>query len=170
MRKKSKPSVLPQRTTPLTSLEPEPIAEPMSVPAIVAAAFARLNVRRRARMLGRLLASVGPLALAVVGGGVFAKYVTHARLPEIPVSLEDAARATSGQIYDLVRYVQQSNPQLFAHLLDALARDPTTIAALGASIAALGINKLASRVPGRMAAATPRAQVPGGTAEPPSES
>ncbi len=116
-----------------------------SLPHIVAAAFDRLNVRLRARMLGRLLAAVGPLALAVVGGGAFAKYVAQARWPEVPVSFEDAARATSSQIYDIVRYVQQSNPQLFSHLLDVLARDTTTITALSATIAALGINGLTAR-------------------------
>jgi len=115
------------------------------LPAIVAGAFERLNLRARARMLGRLLASVGPLALAVVGGGAFAKYVTHARLPEIPVSFEDAALATSGQIAEIVRYVQQSNPQMFSQLLQLLARDTTTIAALGASIAAITLNSLAVR-------------------------
>jgi hypothetical protein len=116
-----------------------------SLPDIVAAAFDRLNIRLRARMLGRLLASVGPLALAVVGGGAFAKYVTQASWPEVPVSFDDAARATSSQIYDIVRYVQQSNPQLFSHLLDILARDTVTITALSASIAALGINGIAAR-------------------------
>jgi hypothetical protein len=123
-------------TTPGTDLSPP-------LPAIVAGCFERLNIRLRARMLGRLLASVGPLALAVVGGGAFAKYVSMARWPEIPVSFDDAATATSAQIYELVRYVQQSNPQLFSQLLSVLARDPTTIAALGASIAALGIRRLA---------------------------
>ena len=116
-----------------------------TLPAIIAGAFVRLNLRARARMLGRLLASVGPLALAVVGGGAFAKYVTHARLPEIPVSFEDAALATTTQISEIVRYVQQSNPQMFSQLLHLLARDTTTIAALGASIAALTINRLATR-------------------------
>jgi hypothetical protein len=115
------------------------------VPAIVAGAFDRLNIRQRARMLGRLLASVGPLALAVVGGGAFAKYVAQARWPEIPVSLEDAARATSEQVYELVRYVQQSNPQLLNQLLNLLARDTVTIAALGASVAALTIHHLSKR-------------------------
>jgi len=119
--------------------------EAPSLAAIVAATFLRLNLRMRARMLGRLLASVGPLAMTVVGGGAFAKYVIHARWQEIPVSIEDAARATSAQIYDIVRYVQQSNPQLYGQLLDVLARDTATITALGASIAALTVNRLASR-------------------------
>jgi len=91
------------------------------VAARVADAFGRLNIRLRARMLGRLLASVGSLALAVIGGGAFAKYITHAT-SEISVSLEDAARATWSQVYELVCYVQQSHPRRFERLLDELAR------------------------------------------------
>ena len=115
-----------------------------SLATIVAVTFNRLNLRTRARMLGRLLASVGPLALTVIGGGAFAKYVTHARLQEIPVSIEDAAHATSSQIHEIVRYVEQSDPQLYSQLLNVLARDSTTIAALGATIAALTLNRLAT--------------------------
>jgi hypothetical protein len=118
--------------------------DPGNTAAIVAGAFERINIRLRARMLGRLLASVGPLALTVVGGGVFAKYVAQARWPEIPVSFEDAAHATSGQVQELVRYVQQSNPHLLGQLMDALARDTATIAALGASVAALTLKRLAT--------------------------
>ena len=145
---KKRISHFPQ-TTPAADAAPAdasigPLAGP-SLPVIVAASFDRLEIRQRARMLGRLLASVGPLALAVVGGGAFAKYATHARWPEIPVSIEDAARATSSQIHELVRYIEQSNPQLFNHLLESLARDSATIAALAASIAALTINRLGSR-------------------------
>src|ERR1700681_5115586 len=79
-----------------------------SVPTIMASAFGKLDLERRARLLGRLLGSVGPLALAVVGGGAFAKYLRNARWPEIPISLEDAAHATSSQVHELVRYVEQS--------------------------------------------------------------
>jgi hypothetical protein len=116
-----------------------------TLPVIIAASFDRLALRQRARMLGRLLASVGPLALAVVGGGAFAKYATHARWPELPVSLEDAARATSAQVQEIVRYIEQSDPQLFNNLLDMLARDSATIAAMGASIAALTALRLSGR-------------------------
>ena len=128
-------------------------SETPSLATIVAVTFNRLNLRMRARMLGRLLASVGPLALTVIGGGAFAKYVTHARLQEIPVSIEDAAQATSSQIYEIVRYVEQSDPQLYSQLLNVLARDSTTIAALGASIAALTLNRLATKRPGYLSTA-----------------
>jgi hypothetical protein len=90
---------------------------------IVASTFGKVDIALRARLLTRLLASVGPLALKVVGGGVFAKYVRHARSPEIPVSLEDAARATPSQVRDLVRYVEQSDPSQAEELLTALSRE-----------------------------------------------
>jgi hypothetical protein len=91
-----------------------------SVPATIVSVFGKLDVERRARLLGRLLGSVGPLALLVIAGGVFAKYLRNARWAEVPISFEDAARATSSQVHDLVRYVEQSNPYFVDGLLAAL--------------------------------------------------
>jgi predicted PurR-regulated permease PerM len=145
MKKRSRPPAAPPASNPAAVSPPDGTHDAPSLAAIVAATFNRLNLRMRARMLGRLLASVGPLALTVVGGGAFAKYVAHARWQEIPVSIDDAARATSSQIYDIVRYVEQSDPQLYSQLLNVLARDSATIAALGASIAALTLNRLTTR-------------------------
>jgi hypothetical protein len=122
-----------------------PARELASVPTIIASAFGKLDLDRRARLLGRLLGSVGPLALAVVGGGVFAKYLRNARWPEVPISFEDAARATSSQVHDLVHYVQQSNPHLVEGLLAALSQDGITMTALGASIAAATIKRHSDR-------------------------
>ena len=122
-----------------------PAKELVSVPAIMARAFGKLDVERRARLLGRLLGSVGPLALTVVGGGVFAKYLRNARWPEVPISFEDAARATSSQVHDLVRYADQSNPHLVDSLLAALLQDGVLMTALGASVAAIAIKRLSRR-------------------------
>ena len=119
--------------------------ELVSVPAIIASAFGKLDLERRARLLGRLLGSVGPLALAVVGGGVFAKYLQNARWPEIPVSLEDAARASSSQVHDIVRYVEQSDPHVIDGLLAALSQDGMIMTVLGASVAAVTLKRLARR-------------------------
>lgn len=119
--------------------------EPVSVPTIIASAFGKLDLERRARLLGRLLGSVGPLALAVVGGGVFAKYLRNARWPEIPVSLEDAAHASSSQVHDIVRYVEQSDPHVIDGLLTALSQDGMIMTVLGASVAAITLKRLAGR-------------------------
>ncbi len=116
-----------------------------SAPAIIASAFGKLDLERRARLLGRLLGSVGPLALVVVGGGVFAKYLRNAGWSAVPISFEDAARATSSQVYDVVRYVEQSNPHLAESLLAAIMQDRMTMTALGASIAAITIKHLSDR-------------------------
>lgn len=83
-------------------------------PAAWAAAIVRLEVKERARVLGRLLGHVGPLALAVLGGGVFAKYLRFARQRLVPVAVEDAGRATVSQIQELVRYVRQSHPEIMS--------------------------------------------------------
>ena len=106
----------------------------LSLPAIVAGRFGKFDIRMRARLLGRLLASVGPLALKVVGGGAFAKYVRHARSTQMPVSFEDAARTTSSQVRDLVHYVEQSNPNLVEGLSAALSLNDVTITSAGTSI------------------------------------
>lgn len=86
----------------------------------VADVLFRASGALRARMLARLLRSVGLLALAVIANGAFAKHVVRAT-SEISVSLEDAARATRDQIYELVRYVQQSHPRRLQQLLDELS-------------------------------------------------
>jgi hypothetical protein len=123
--------------------------EKVSLSAIVARSFVKFDVALRARLLGRLLASVGPLALKVVGGGVFAKYVRHARSPEIPVSYEDAARATSTQVRDLVHYVEQSNPNVVEELSTALSLTDVAITPAGTSISHCDQRRLEKRlIPG----------------------
>jgi hypothetical protein len=116
-----------------------------SLPAVIASAFTRLRLAKRVSVLRRLLMPIGPMALAVLGGGVFAKYAAQARWPRMSVSLDDAARVTSSQVYELVRYVEQSNPHALQQVLVALTRDGTTMTALGASVAAIVMQHLATR-------------------------
>ena len=115
------------------------------VPAIVTRAFNAAGVRLRAKVLSRLLRAVGPLALTVVGGGVFARYVQQARWSALSVSFTDAARVTSSQIYELATYVQQSNPEVTRQILTVLSRDVSTMTALGATIGAIAISYLSGR-------------------------
>ena len=120
----------------------DPAAAP-SLPALVAGAFTRLKLAQRVRVLRRLLRPVGPMALAVVGGGVFAKYALQARWDRMPVSLEDAAAVTSAQVFDLVRYVEQANPAVLQQVMAFLTRDTTAMAALGAGVTAILLQQLA---------------------------
>jgi hypothetical protein len=89
-------------------------------PVAIASAFERVNPPLRARLLSRLLAAVGPLALAVVGGGAFAKYVSRAGRRVTTISVDDASAATAEQVRELVRYVQQANPVVVTQLMRVL--------------------------------------------------
>ena len=113
--------------------------------AIVASAVAKTHLVLRARALRRLLMPVGPLALTVLAGGAFAKYVEYARWSRLSVSIDDAALVTSTQIVELVRYVEQSKPNILEQVMVMLSRDATTMTALGASVAAIVMQRLSTR-------------------------
>ena len=119
--------------------------EAPSLPLLVASIFTKLRLAQRVRVLRRLLLPVGPMALAVLGGGAFAKFVGEARWPRMSISLEDAARVTSSQMFELARYVEQSHPQALQQVMVVLSRDATTVAAAGATLAVLVMRHLSDR-------------------------
>lgn len=95
---------------------------PRTLAQVTADAYARLELRQRALLLGRMLGSAGSLSLAVIGGGAFAKYIALRRDLPLIVSIEDAARTTAGQVYELALYVEQRDPLLLKRLLGEIAR------------------------------------------------
>ena len=115
------------------------------VAVLVAGAFAKLGLAQRVRILRRLLMPVGPLALAVLGGGAFVKFAVEAHWPRMSISLADAARVTSGQVFELVRYVEQSNRKALDQVIVVLSRDARTVAAVGSSVAAILMRHLSNR-------------------------
>lgn len=113
----------PRHLHPLGDRAAESALRARPLAALLADAYGRLTVASRARVLVRLLTSVGSLALAVIGGGAFAKYIAPlARGGEIDVSTEDAARTTTSQVYELARYVEQSDPGRFHALVHDIGR------------------------------------------------
>ena len=120
-----------------------PTDETLSLVAVVADAVPITNLPLRARLLQLLMIPIGPLAMTVLAGGVFAKYAEFAHRLPIPLSLEDAARVTSGQVAEIARYLEQSDPSVLEQVVVALSRDPTAMAALGTSVAAIAV-RLAS--------------------------
>jgi hypothetical protein len=132
-------------TLPPAAVERLAKEESWLVPAIVARAFIASGAGLRVKVLRRLLPAVGPLALSVVGGGAFARYVGQARWSALSVSFSDAARVTSAQVYELATYVQQSNPDVTRQILSVLSRDVTTMTALGATLGAIVISYLTAK-------------------------
>jgi len=125
------------RTPTAAAVRPRAAAGSRSLSATVAKAFAKIGPRLRVQVLRRLLSAIGPMALAVIGGGMFAKYIGRARWPEVPVSLEDAARVTSGQFFDLVRYVEQSDPPMLRRVVALLSTDIAAMTVLSACVTTL---------------------------------
>lgn len=153
MRKSKRSTIDPSPPVlhPTATVTPIPDAEAIpedAMPTIVTQAYAAASAGVRMRVLNRMLRAVGPLALAVVAGGAFARYVTQARWSALTVSLGDAARVTSSQVYELVAYVQQSNPDVVRQIASVLARDVSTMTTLGATVGAILIGYL-SRHPRR---------------------
>jgi hypothetical protein len=112
-----------------------PANQTASLVAVVADAVPTTNLPLRARLLQLLMIPIGPLAMTVLAGGAFAKYAKFARRLPIPISLEDAARVSSSQVAEIARYLEQSDPSVLAQVVIAISRDPTAMAALGATVA-----------------------------------
>ena len=117
-----------------------------SLISVVADAMPTTDLQLRARLLQRLLIPIGPLAMTVLAGGAFAKYVEFARRLPVPISMEDAGRVTPGQVAEIARYLEQSDPIVLQQVVVALSHDPTAMAALGASVAAIAVKLASARV------------------------
>lgn len=116
-----------------------------SLASIVASGVANAAPTLRAQLLQQLLKPIGPLALSVVAGGAFAKYLRFARRFAAPVSPDDAVGFTSAQLGELARYVEQSDPAVLEQLVVALSNDPAILSLLGVSLAAAASSLIARR-------------------------
>ena len=105
-----------------------------TVREVIGAAFTRLQLRQRIRVLRRLLVPVGPMALVVIAGGAFAKYVAQARSPRMALAPEDAARVTAAQVLELARYAEQSKPSALPQVMRIIARSSAIAARSSCSV------------------------------------
>jgi len=102
------------------------------LPEAMATVYERAGESQRAALLSTLLRSVGPLALAVLAAGQFAKYMSRERWADVSVPLEEVRSVTGGQVTEIARYAEQSNPDVVSQVSAWLAVHPGMLAALGA--------------------------------------
>lgn len=114
-------------------------------PVQMSVIFAKAGLSLRASLLNCLLKSVGPLALAVLCGGAFARYLARARWKDISVSLDEAASVSSGQVQELARYVEQSNPHIIDQVCSILSQDVTALTVVSASLLGIAVQVLERR-------------------------
>ena len=107
--------------------------------------YSTTGQEQRARLVGYLLKSVGPLALAVLAAGQFGKYMFRERWSEVTVPLEEASRLSESQFAEIARYVEQADPALIENAVSMLATDGGSAMALGAGAFALLIRFIRER-------------------------
>jgi hypothetical protein len=118
---------------------------PDSFVAAVGTAFRGAEPGLRARLVERLLPHVRPLALAVLGGGVFARFLTRADWSSVTVGLDELADVGAEQIAAIARYVAQSSPGVIASLCSAFSEDFGAVPALASLFLVLAMRELGNR-------------------------
>ncbi len=97
------------------------------VPALIARLFTESSFGVRRRIVALLVGVAGPLALAALADGRFARFLLR-RADAARVSLDEARRLTEGQVLALARYAWEASPEVFDRLAAELAsQDPTLL-------------------------------------------
>jgi len=108
-----------------------PIEAPASVPALVAALYDEAPASLRERLLNHLLRAVGPLALAAVAAGAFARLLPAERWGSVQVHLDDVFfHIRPDHVADLASYVDQKAPEMLWGLPDVLSSSPLLMGTL----------------------------------------
>lgn len=97
------------------------------LPTLIARLFAESPFGVRRTIVALLLGVAGPLALAALADGRFARFLLRST-DAVRVSLDEARRLTEGQVLALARYAWEASPEVFDRLAAALAsEDPTLL-------------------------------------------
>jgi hypothetical protein len=125
-------------------------ADPDSpVPSLVARLFAESPLGIRRKLVACLAGVAGPLALAALAEGRFARFLLRSPSEALGVSLEEARRLTEGQVLALARYAWEASPQVFVRLAEMLhAEDPMLLRTLTGALFLLAMG-MRSRGSGR---------------------
>ena len=90
------------------------------VPSLVARLFSESSFAVRRTIVACLLGVAGPLALASLADGRFARFLLRSSTDAIRVTLEEARRLTEGEVLALARYAWEASPNVFARLAEVL--------------------------------------------------
>lgn len=120
------------------------------VPSLIARLFSESSLAVRRRIVAVLVGVAGPLALAALADGRFARFLLRSSSDAILVSLEEARRLTEGQVLALARYAWEARPEVFERLAEALkSEDPMLLRTLTGALFLLALG-MQSRVRGRI--------------------
>jgi hypothetical protein len=110
------------------------------VPSLIARLFAEAPLGVRRRIVALLVGVAGPLALAALADGRFARFLLRST-DAVRVSLDEARRLTEGQVLALARYAWEARPEVFERLVEALKlEDPMLLRTLTGALFLLAMS------------------------------
>lgn len=132
-------------------LEADPNDDPAGWPAaqtreialshLVADVYEAATPPLRARLLECLLRPLHPLGLVAIAAGAFGGFLHRAHWTRFTVSLDDAVHYTSSQIFELARFVDQVQPEVFHQVAALLADNPVCVQTLSGSLLLLALRR-----------------------------
>jgi hypothetical protein len=106
-------------------------------PRLVARLYIGADRSLRARMVACLVRPLGPLGLAAIASGAFAGFVSRGTLTEVTGAIDDAARFSRDQVFELAHFSEQVNPDALMQLVGLFNDNPLGLAAFSAAALAL---------------------------------
>jgi hypothetical protein len=109
----------------------------IAAPRLVSRLYAAANQPLRAKLIACLVRPLGPLGLVAVAAGAFAGLLRHGSNGGSTLVIDDVARYSKEQVYELARFVEQVSPQALQQVATLAADSPVGIAAFSVSAAVL---------------------------------
>lgn len=114
--------------------------EESPVPSLIARLFTESSIGVRRRIVALLVGVAGPLALAALADGRFARFMLRST-DAVRISLDEARRLTEGQVLALARYAWEARPEVFERLAEALkSEDPMLLRTLTGALFLLAMS------------------------------
>jgi hypothetical protein len=121
-------------------------AMPGDVPTLVAALYEEAPAPLRERLLNHLLRPLGPLALAAVAAGAFARWLPSGRWSDVHARFDDGFFSIGAdQVFDLANYVEQKAPELLSGLPDMLSTSPLMMGTLSGALLLMALRQALRR-------------------------
>lgn len=98
----------------------------------------------RSKMLACLVRPLGSLGLAAVASGAFADLLQWGGETGANMPLDDLARYSSDQVFELARFVEQVNPDAIQQVAGLLTDNPVSASAFGAAVVMLLVRAVRS--------------------------
>lgn len=113
-----------------------------AIPQLVSAVYREAPAPLRTQLLECLLRPVGPLAIVTIAAGAFAHMLYRLRVHGVPVTVDDAARISSDNVFELARYVAQASPETLQRLLALIGQSPIGMATVAGTAVAATVGAL----------------------------